>query len=45
MDMVMLAVELHQSRAEAVAYLDHGVFAAAQGLAREHLPPVFGRED
>ncbi|GGP11137.1 hypothetical protein GCM10012278_53520 [Nonomuraea glycinis] len=45
MDVVVLAVEFDQDGAEAVAYLDHDVLTAAQGLIGEHFAPVFGGKD
>ncbi|GAA3231317.1 hypothetical protein GCM10020216_049920 [Nonomuraea helvata] len=41
----MLAVELDQFGAEAVAYLDHDFFTAAQKFVGEHSTPIFGCED
>ncbi|GAB2492160.1 hypothetical protein GCM10027187_68870 [Streptosporangium sandarakinum] len=40
--MVVFAVELAQFGCEAVARLDHDVFAAAEHRVVEHVPPVFG---
>ena len=44
-DMVVLAVELDQLGAEAVAHLDHDFFTAAQYLVGEHFAPVYGEVD
>ncbi|GGP76950.1 hypothetical protein GCM10010140_01010 [Streptosporangium pseudovulgare] len=43
--MVVFAIELAQFGREAVAHLDHDVFAAAEHRVVEHVPPVFGDKD